>query len=603
VSKTALTRLVRRSINKKTGYGLSVPVLFVFLALLLTACGGDSSPASTSATKAITGGPGTTASSTIKGTAQPASGAVATTTGGANNATDSYVPEAPPTPTAVTGLREEDQVLNLTGDNIESFDPALLAAADSSFILRQIYSGLVTLDKDLKVVPDLAAKMPEISEQGTLYTFTLRPGAKFQSGREVTADDLKFSMERATDPKLAAPDSASSLPAASYMSDIVGVKDKLEGRATQISGVTVKDKATLQIKIDSPRPYFLAKMTYNVFYVVNPDAVAKGFDQPDGTGPFKLAEYQRDQYIRLVRNENYYGRKAYLAKINIALGASASNGLTQYEQNKFDLMGIDSSNVDRAQDKNSPLSKELVVKPELSLTYLGFNTRARPFDDPKIRQAFSIVIDRAKIARVMYEGKVQAATTILPPGIPGYSGNAGLNVYDINRARALIAQSSYRTAGNLPKIVLYSTGSSLARVLQEVYKQAFDIDLEVRQSDYKDFQSGLTARQFQMYIFGWSADYPDPENFLRTLLGTGSPFNDTGYNNSQFDDLMKQGDQQTDPQKRLQFYAQAEQIALNDAPIFPLTNGVNYLLVKPYVKGLDLTAVGVWSLKDVYIKK
>ena len=115
--------------------------------------------------------------------------------------------------------------------------------------------------------------------------------------------------------------------------------------------------------------------------------------------------------------------------------------------------------------------------------------------------------------------------------------------------------------------------------------------------------AGLSQRQFQAYVFGWTADYPDPENFLRSLLGTGSPYNDSGYTNPQFDDLMKQGDQQADDQKRLQFYSQAEQVALNDAPIFPIMHDVNYLLVKPYVKGLDLTPIGIWSLKDVYIKK
>ncbi len=564
-------------------------MLILILALALAACDSDTpTPAPDSKTTNSTGG---TVALTAPATARPNQPVVATATAAATSLTP------------VSGLKDDEQVLNLAGGQVNSFDPALVSETGTSFVLRQIYSGLVTLDKNLQVVPDLAARMPDITEQGTLYTFTLRQGAKFQSGREVTADDLKFSMERATDPKLAAPDPATTLPAANYMNDIAGVKDKIEGRATEISGLTVKDKYTLQIKLDSARPYFLAKMTYNVFFVLNPDAVAKGFDQPDGTGPFKLTEYKRDQYLKLARNELYYGRPTYLARINFTQGADAANGLVQYEQGKFDLISLNSGDVDRALDKNNPLNKELVSKPELSLTYLGFNTRLRPFDDPKIRQAFALVVDRVKVARVMYESKVQPAVTILPPGMPGYSGNPGAIVYDINRARDLIAQSSYRTPANLPKITLYYTGSPLARVLKEVYKQAFDIDLEVRQFDYKDFQSGLSQRQFQTFLYGWTADYPDPENFLRSLLSSGSPFNDTGYNNPAFDDLLKQGDQQTDSQKRLQIYGQAEQLALNDAPIFPLTYNVNYLLVKPYVKNLDLTAIGLWSLKDVYIKK
>jgi len=165
----------------------------------------------------------------------------------------------------------------------------------------------------------------------------------------------------------------------------------------------------------------------------------------------------------------------------------------------------------------------------------------------------------------------------------------------------LIAKSSYRSSENLPKITLYTTGSGLSKVLQDVYKQAFNLEIEVRQPDYNDFRSGLAARQFQMYIFGWVADYPDPDNFLRALLGTGSAFNEVGYNSTQFDEAMKQADQLNDGQKRLEQYSKAEQIALTDAPILPIYHSISYLLVKPYVKGLDLTASGILNLKDVYI--
>ncbi|MEI6043277.1 MAG: peptide ABC transporter substrate-binding protein [Chloroflexota bacterium] len=563
VFKTKSERPVSRVSDKKTR---AVPVLFILLTLVLGACNNSS-------------------------TVGPAQSVAATTALSGNF-------------TPLGGLKEDTQVLNLAGSEVSSFDPALVSEAETSFVLRQIYSGLVTLDQDLKVIPDLAVRLPEITEQDTLYTFTLRPGLKFQSGREVTAEEIRFSLERATDPKLVAPDPASVLPANSYMSDIVGAKDKLEGRAEQISGLTVRDKYTLQIKIETARPSFLVKMTNSVFFVLNPDAVANGFEQPDGTGPFKLLEYKPGQFLKLARNPSYAGRPAYLSQVNFALGANSANGLVQYEQGKFDALKLTPNETTQLLlAQNNPLNQELLVKPELALTYLGFNIHTRPFDEPKVRQAFASVVDRAKVAQMIYNNKLEAAMTLVPPGLTGYTDNKGAITYDINHARDLIAQSSYRSPANLPKITLYSTGNPLAGALKEIYKQAFDLEVEVRQYDYKDFQSGLSQRQFQIYLFGWTAEYPDPENFLRSLLGTGSPFNESGYNNQKFDDLLKQGDQEANLQKRWQLYGQAEALALGEVPLFPLKYGVNYLLVKPYVKGLNLTAVGLWNLKDVSIQK
>ncbi|NWJ46683.1 MAG: peptide ABC transporter substrate-binding protein [Chloroflexi bacterium] len=576
---------LRLSLKKSVGWLL----ILLVLSQLLLACGEDN--------KAVTPGitaPVTASTSGVKNTA-------ATTAATATPPRTTNV--AVPTPTSPPNLVTSNQTLTLIGGNISTLDPALAGDTVSSFFTRQIFSGLLTLDKDMNPVPDLALAMPDVSADGTVFTFRLRPGLKFHSGAPLTADDIKYSWERAADPKLAVPSLASSLPAANYMNDIVGVKEKLEGKATDIEGIKVLDSLTLQVKTDAPKPFFLAKMTSNTFMVVNKATVSAGFDKPDGSGPFKVIEYRKDEIMRLARNPEYQNGAPNLIQVNILLGSAASNPLTLYEQGKIDFVFTSGNDVERYLDKNNPLSKELVIKPQLDLQYVGFNNRLKPFDDPRIRQAFSLVVDRARIARVMFESRVVKADSILPPGMPGYSGNTGSLSYDINRARDLIAQSSYRSAQNLPKITIYSTGTAMAGLLQQVYQQAFGIEVEVRQPDYKDFQAGLAASQFQIYIDGWAADYPDPENFLRTLLGNGSAYNDSGYNNAEFDNLLKQGDEQRDAQKRLEMYAKAEQIALTDAPILPLYHSVSFLLVKPYVKGLELTSSSILSLKDVYIVK
>jgi oligopeptide transport system substrate-binding protein len=614
--------------NKKNC--LILALLALLLPLLLTACGGEdptatpttavsdttASTAQTTAAQTTTATTSSTASSGTTAAAPTAAVSPGSTTSAAQTAPAATSTPADPagtpfavstagvpaSPTPTGALNPDQQILNMAGPDVNTFDPALSSDTGTSFVMRQLYSGLVTLDKNLNVVPDLAAKMPDLSAGSTLYTFKLREGAKFQSGKEITAEDFKYSFERASDPKLIAPDGASALPAANYMTDIVGVREKLDGKANDISGVQVKDKYTLEIKLTAARPQFLAKLTYNVFFVVNKDAVSKGFEQVDGSGPFKLLEYKRDQFLKLGRNDNFYLGAPRLSQVNLALGANAANSTVLYDQGKLDLAGVGASaEVERALDPGGTLNKELVVKPQLNLFYLAFNTHARPFDDIKVRQAFSLVVDRPRIARAMFENKVKPASGILPPGLPGYTGNPGPLSYDIGKARDLIAQSSYRSPANLPHITLYSTGDPLAGVLQATYKEAFGINLEVRNYDLREFQSGLSQKQFQMYLYGWTADYPDPENFLRSLLGNSSPYNESGYNSNQFEDLMKQGDQQTDMNRRLEYYAQAERLALGDAPLLPIYHEVSYTLVKPYVRGLEITPAGVWSLKDVYI--
>lgn len=601
-----------------------VPAFLIVITLLLAACDSGSPTSAPTQTNSRTTTAASTTSSPAQDTTSPrapltVASATNTTTLAPTLASNTTASVATSKPTVATtpggvskpalGLNQADQVLRMVSGDVTTLDPALASEVSSSFVVRQLFSGLVTLDNNLNVVPDLAAAMPTVSDSGKTYTFTLKQGIHFASGKEITADDVKYSLERAADPTLAAPASANSLPAANYMNDIVGVKEKLSGKADSISGITVKDKYTIQFQLDGPKPYFLDKMTFNCFFVVNKSNVEKSsnwFEQPDASGPFKLDQWSSDQLIRLKPNANYANGKPYLNEVDLLLGSAAANALNLYEDtnNKIDLLDVGAgANVERALDKNSPLNKQLVVKPDLELTYLAYNNKVKPFDDPKIRQAFSLVVDRAKIARAMFEGKVVEAKTILPPGMPGYTGNAGAINYDVSRARDLIAQSSYKSPANLPKIVLYSTGDALAGTLQALYKQTLGIDVEVRQYEYKDFQTGLDQGQFQMFIFGWTADYPDPENFLRSLLGTASPYNNSNYSNQDFDNLLQQADQQSDAQKRLQMYGEAEQIALNDAAILPIYHDVTYMLVKPYVKNLVVTGEGIISLKEVYVQK
>lgn len=509
---------------------------------------------------------------------------------------------APPTaPPASRSTGSAGGELVLAGGSYDppTLDPALAGDASSSFIIRQLFSGLVALDNNLEVVPDLAERW-SVSADGRTYTFSLRQGARFHDGREVTADDFVYSLERACDPTL-----GPALPCGTYLGDIVGVAEKLAGRADRISGLQAVDAHTLAITIDAPKAYFLSKLTYNTAYVVDRRNVERGDDwteQPNGTGPFRLAEWRHNRRFVLERNQDYYGDPPLLDRVTVLMGADASDPLYLYEQGEIDFTEVGTSVVARLEYEGSPLAGELRVTPELSLSYVGLNTRMPPLDDRYVRQALTMAVDRAKIARVTFEGRLVQAAGILPPGMPGYDETLAGLPYDPEQARQLLAQSRYGGAANVPRITLYTSGDSLGALLQEVWREELGLEVELRQVQWADFLDGLDARAYPAFILSWIADYPDPQNFLEVLLGSGSPNNYVEYANPEVDRLLQQAAVEQDHDQRMELYRQAERLIVADAPLIPIYHGVTYSLTKPYVHGLEVTPMGLLDLSTIYIE-
>src|SRR3990172_7472657 len=201
--------------------------------------------------------------------------------------------------------------LRLLGDDPPTLDPHLATDVASATYITEIFGGLVTIDKDLKIIPDIAERW-EASPDGMVYTFFLRRDVTFHSNRGVTAQDFKFSIERAAEPRTLSP------TAAEYLGDIVGVKDKLNGRAREVRGVEVIADYTLRITIDAPKPYFLAKLTYPTAFVVDREQVERNPRwtlSPNGTGPFRLLRFRPGERIELVRNPRYHLGAPALEKV------------------------------------------------------------------------------------------------------------------------------------------------------------------------------------------------------------------------------------------------------------------------------------------------
>jgi oligopeptide transport system substrate-binding protein len=495
----------------------------------------------------------------------------------------------------------EEVVLNLYGVDPYTLDPAVSGEMTSHVYLMQLFSGLVRFDDNLEPAPDIAERW-EVSNGGRTYTFYLRQDVKFHDGRKLTAEDFKYSWERACAPQ------TGSLTAATYLGDIVGVSGVLAGQTGEISGVRVVDDYTLEVTVDAPKSYFLSKLTYPTAFVVDKADVETGggwWRTPNGTGPFKLKQWQQGDSLILERNELYYGGVAKVNQVVFKLWSGVP--MNMFETGEIDVAGVGTSYIEKVTDETGPFYQDLSIVPELSFYYIGFNTAQPPFDDVNIRRAFSMAIDKDKLISLVFKGTMEPADGILPPGMPGYNETlAGLG-YDVAGAKALIAGSSYGDVSNLPPITVTTLGwgggisSELEAVIYQ-WRQNLGVEVTVRQLEPERFLYHLSQEKDEMFYTGWIADYPHPQDFLDILFHSGAENNYGQYRNPEVDAMLEAAGVEPDSRLSLSLYQQAEQMLVDDAACIPLGFGRNYVLVKPYVKGYELNPLGFARLNEVSIE-
>ena len=557
----------------------SIAILGLFAVLvLLAACGGDSAAP--------------------EATAEPATEAA---------------PTAAPTEAAAAEQEAstEDSAASDTARFVQLFvdpptlDPHITTDATSARIIVEVFGGLVTIDPNLDIVPDLAESW-DISGDGRVYTFHLRPDAVFHDGSPVTAQDVQWSLERATNPLTESP------VADQYLGDIVGVDEKLAGDALSISGVNVIDERTIEIAIDEAKSYFLAKLTYPTGFVLdqeNVDANPRNwFRKPNGTGPFRLTEYQVGETLKLSRNENYHLGAPRLEEVEFIL--SGGTQLLMYENDEIHIAGVSLADLDRFSDPNNELYPDLRTAPaSFSVNYIGLNVNEPPLDDVKVRQALNLAIDKQEIASIVLGDLVEPADGILPPNFPGYDESVSGYEFDPVRAKQLLEESKYGgDLANIPPITITTPGSFGANVsldmevVLQMWERHLGITAEFQQTEFATFLKDLHKGRFQMFDIGWIADYPDPENFLDILFHSESSNNHTHYSNPEVDALLMKARVETDETARYALYNEAEQKILDDAPWVPLWfDGESKLLVKPNVHDYLLPPLIIPKLRYVYI--
>ena len=504
------------------------------------------------------------------------------------------------------GMATDGGTLRLLFADPPTFDPHLAEDNISGLLVNEIFGGLVNIEPfNFSVALDLAERW-EISPDGTQYTFTIHPNARFHDGTPVTAQDVKWSIERVADPELVSP------VVDQYLNDIVGVQARLDEAASEVSGVQVVDDQTIRFTVDAPKAYFLAKLTYPTGFVLDQENVEIGdnwFETPNGTGPFRLDEYTIGETIRLGRNEYYHLGPPHLDEVEMIL--SGGSRMILFENDEIDVTGVGLADLERVLDPSDALNPLVHPYPaRFTTSYIGLNAEEPPLDDPKFRKALNLAFDREQIASVVYEGAVRPAKTIIPPRFPSFNSELDPYPYDPEEARRLLAESKYGAdPDSIPRLILSISGSLGAavplglEVILQAWEQELGLQVEIQQTEWATFLEDVNQERYQMFSLGWGADYPDPENFLDLLFHSESDGNRTNYSNPEVDAVLEQARVEQDVTRRFELYNQVEEMILDDAPWVLLWNDEDwYFLIKPHVKDYYLLPLTIPKFRYIHLE-
>ncbi len=487
----------------------------------------------------------------------------------------------------------------------KTLDPVLSADIYAVTVVQQVFDGLVQFDKDLNVIPAIA-KSWKISPDGLTYTFYLRQGVKFHNGREVTADDVVYSFTRIIDPR-------TNCPAAGLLERVVGFKEFQEGSASQAKGFRSLGKYEFEIRLSEPYSPFLSILGMNKFKVLPKEEVERSESDfgkfPIGTGPFRFSSMKEGEEIVLEANQDYFEGRPYLDKIIFKTfhGDPAEDIFRNFAEGRLEETKVPFKELrELSQSKNF----YTVRKPILSLRFYGMQIMTKPLDNKKVRQAINFAIRKDLIDREAFQGMDSITDRILPLGMPGSSPTKPVYPYDPKRARRLLAEAGYPEGKGIPPIQFWSAQKSemTRRELDIVKSNLADVGMKLEihtETDWKKFEERMSSFKTPMFRYAWYADIPDPDNFLGILFSSKSKYNFTGYKRPDVNKLLDVAQKEVNPVKRADLYRKAEELIMEDAVIVPTINHVFQQAYQPYVKGIELSALGgpYIPMKKIWLSK
>jgi ABC-type transport system substrate-binding protein len=492
-------------------------------------------------------------------------------------------------------------------DDVATLDPAIGYDWQNWSMIKSLFDGLMDYVPGTTDLRPGLAESYEISEDGMTFTFKLRPGVKFHNGREMTAEDVKYSLDRVTNP-------ATQSPGAGFFASIAGFDAAMAGTVTGLEGVTVVDPLTVQIVLSRPDATFLHVMALNFASVVPKEAVDEaGADfgkKPVGTGAFKLAEWTLGQRLVFEKNADYWREGVpYLDQVLFEVGQEPVVALLRLQNGEVDVPGDGIPPAKFTEVMADPAQAARVVKGgQLHTGYITLNVTIPPLDNVKVRQAINMAINKDRVTQII-NGRAVPATQPLPPSMPGYTDGYAGYAYDVEGAKALLAEAGVEPFETDLYVMNTDPNPRIAQAIQQDLA-AIGITANIQslaQANVIEAGGAGTAPMIWSGGMAWIADFPDPSNFYGPILGCGGAA-EGGWNWSKFcdeglDAKATEADSMADPAKaadRLALWSDVYMGVMEQAPWVPVFNEERYTMKSERMGGADALYVDPVSIPVNY---
>jgi len=474
-----------------------------------------------------------------------------------------------------------------------SLHPGTAQGTHDSWILEHAFEGLTKKTQEGEIIPGMAEEW-ETSEDGLTWTFHLRDGIHWSNGEQVTAADFEYAWKYALNPE-----SASTYAYQLYY--LEGGQEFNEGKAGEDKvGVTATDEKTLEVKLAQPTPYFLDLTSFYTYYPINQkvqEANPEWYQEADtyvSNGAFKLTEWKHKESIKLAKNEHYYEQdKINLDEVHFVIIDDENTAWQMYQAGELDLVYPLPQDVQgQLMANNDP---EFVAGPDLSVYYYNINNNVKPFNNPKVRKALSMAIERQTIVDHVAQGGQPPAYSVVPPGIPDVNGDYQENTgklfeENLDEAKKLLEEGlAEEGMDQIPNFTLtYNTSEghkAIAEAVQEMWRKNLGIEMTLENVEFQVKLDREKAGDYTISRAGWVGDYVDPMTFM-DLWVTDGPYNDADWSNAEYDKLVQTAKTTMDQEVRMKAMHDAEKILMDEMPILPIYFYTKPFTVKPNVTGI-----------------